>query len=99
MSSYEREALKNMQSQKPNLTSKQHEILGAFYRLDRERDRVGQMASPQHIKQKSVREYIEFNGSHGYEPDIFIDIILQIDDKYLVMFFEKQAREAKRHGR
>lgn len=86
-----------LQREKPNHTEKTQELLGAFYRLDRERERVGQVASPQHIKQIDLRQYIELNGSHGFELDYFELILFAIDEHYLKMFYEKQAREAK-HG-
>jgi hypothetical protein len=84
---------------KPNLTDKSRQILGAFYRLDRQRERVGQMASPQHIKQEAIRQYVEFNGSHGFELDYFEQIIFEVDEEYLRMFYEKQKREAQKNGR
>lgn len=90
--------LEQLERQKPNLTEKTNELIGAFYRLDRERERVGQMASPQHIKQGQIRKYIELNGSHGYEVDLFEKIIFEVDEHHLKMFYEKQKREAKKHG-
>tara|TARA_R100000541_G_scaffold18259_2_gene28055 strand:- start:5694 stop:6023 length:330 start_codon:yes stop_codon:yes gene_type:complete len=95
LSPYNKAALKELKGRKPNLTSKQSSLLGAFYRLDRERDRVGQMATPQHLKQSAIREYIKYNGAHSYESDIFMSIILDIDEEYLTLFFAKQKRDAK----
>lgn len=94
MGGYERQALERLQREKPNLTDKLNGILGAFYRLDRERDRVGQMASPQHIKRAAIFEYIELSGSHGYEPDMFRDIIFSVDEEHLKLFYERQKRAA-----
>ena len=56
------------------------------------------MASPQHIKHRAIIDYIELNGSHGFEPDLFAQIIFEIDEEHLKMFYEKQAKEAKKHG-
>lgn len=90
--------LGQLESQQPNLTDKTSAVLSAFYRLDRERERVGQMASPQHIKQRQIIDYIEMNGSHGFERDYFEKVIFEVDEEYLKMFYEKQKREAKKHG-
>jgi len=90
--------LNELLQKKPNLTDKASSALGAFYRLDRERDRVGQMASPQHIKQASVRQYIEYNGSHDFEFDLFEKIIFEVDEEFLRMFYEKQNAEARKNG-
>lgn len=99
LSPYEKQVIADLSKEKPNLTDKAKGLLGAFYMLDRERERVGQMASPQHIKQEAIRQYIEFNGSHDFEPDLFTKIIFEIDEEHLKMFYEKQAREAKKNGR
>lgn len=72
--------------------------LSAFYVLDRERERVGQSAWPMHIKQKSVIDYITINGSHGFESDILMSIITQLDECHLKMYADKQKAEAKKHG-
>jgi hypothetical protein len=90
--------LEQLQKQRPNLTDKMQELLGAFYRLDRERERVGQMASPQHIKQCQIIDYIKNNGAHGFERDYFEKIIFEIDEAHLKAFYEKQKQEAKKHG-
>ncbi len=98
LSPYEKQVIADLSKEKPNLTDKARALLGAFYRLERERERVGQMASPQHIKHRAIVDYIELNGSHGFEPDLFAQIIFEIDEEHLKMFYEKQAKEAKKHG-
>lgn len=99
LSPYDKKVIGKLVGEKPNTTGKMQSVMSAFYRLDRERERVGQMASPQHIKQEAIRQYIEFNGSHDFEPDLFTKIIFEIDEEHLKMFYEKQAREAKKNGR
>jgi flagellar motor component MotA len=98
LSPHLKKMLEQLKKQKPNLTEKTQELLGAFYRLDRERERVGQMASPQHIKQSQIIDYIKNNGSHGFEGDYFEKIIFEIDEAHLKAFYEKQKQEAKKHG-
>lgn len=83
---------------KPNLTDKHRQLLSAFYVLDRERDRVGQMAWPINIKQRAILDYISINSSHGYESDILINILTELDEYHLQMYAKKQKAEAKKRG-
>lgn len=53
------------------------------------------MASPLPLTDADVVEHINVHGCNSYEPDILINIILALDNKYLELESERRKREAK----
>ena len=80
---------------KPRVNNKMRQALNAFNSVSRKRRYTGQMASPLPLTDADVVEHINVHGCNSYEPDILINIILALDNKYLELESERRKREAK----
>lgn len=87
--------LKNLIAGKPRLNGKMQEALKAFNTIGRVRNYVGQTASPCPLSECDILKYIELHGVTCYEPDIFLEIILSLDNEWLKIDAERRKREQK----
>ena len=85
---------KQLSASKPKMTPELREVLNAYHTISRGRKYAGQYASPCPLTEKDVLEYISLHGACGYESDILINIVLNLDNHYL----ELDAKRRKKDG-
>lgn len=76
---------------KPELTNKQLNLLGSFYRLSQERRLNSDFPLP--ITDRDIHYYQSVNGSCYYADDLFIMLIHAIDAEYMTNKCNELARK------
>jgi len=79
---------------KPKLTEIQIKLLSAFYRLSQERET--ESGAPLPIKDRDIHYYQKYNGSCGYDADLFVMAINGIDQEYVTQKCEEIRRKMKK---
>ena len=87
--------LKQLLLGRPKLNYKMQLALNAFNVISRSRNYVGQMASPCPLSECDIIKYIELHGVTCYEPDIFMEIIISLDNEWLRIEADRRKREQK----
>lgn len=82
--------LHELEKIKPELTVKQRNLLGSFYRLSQERRLNNEFPLP--IIDRDIHYYQLKNGSCTYTDDLFIMLIHEIDAEYI----KNKCEELKR---